>query len=62
LRSSEKDQPCPRLRAGAVVLADNIDMVALVAPYTTYVREPTNGYLSSRIILGDGLEVSLRLG
>lgn len=51
----------PHLRAGALIIADNIDMVALVAPYTTYVREPTNGYLSSRVVLGDGLEVSLRL-
>ncbi len=52
----------PHLRAGALVIADNIDMVALVAPYTTYVRAPTNGYLSSRLVLGDGLELSLRLG
>lgn len=51
----------PHLRTGALIIADNIDMAALVAPYTTYVREPTNGYLSSRVVLGDGLEVSLRL-
>ncbi len=51
-----------RLAPGALVIADNIDMVALVAPYTDYVRDPANGYLSSRIVLGDGLEVSLRLG
>lgn len=52
----------PRLRAGALIIADNIDMVALVASYTDYVRNPAHGYLSSRVVLGDGLEVSLRLG
>lgn len=52
----------PRLAAGSLVIADNIDMAALVAAYTDYVRNPAHGYLSSRIVLGDGLEVSLRLG
>ena len=52
----------PHLRAGALIIADNIDMAALVAPYTAYVREPANGYLSSGVVLGEGLEVSLRLG
>lgn len=49
------------LTAAALVVADNIDMASLVATYTDYVRNPANGYLSSRIVLGDGIEVSLRL-
>ena len=51
----------PRLRPGALIIADNIDMAALVASYTDYVRNPAHGYLSSRVVLGDGLEVSVRL-
>jgi predicted O-methyltransferase YrrM len=51
----------PRLAPGAVIVADNIDMVALVAAYTAYVRDPANGYASTRIVVGEGLELTVKL-
>lgn len=50
-----------RLATGAVIVADNIDMAELVAPYTRYVRDPANGYASTRMVVGEGLELTVRL-
>lgn len=52
----------PSLAPRALILADNIDMAELVAPYTSYVRSPENGYLSNRVAFEEALEVSLRIG
>jgi predicted O-methyltransferase YrrM len=51
----------PSLTSRALVIADNIDMEELVAPYTAYVRSPENGYLSNRVAFAEALEVSLRI-
>jgi predicted O-methyltransferase YrrM len=50
----------PRLAPGAVIAADNIDMAALTAPYTAYVRDPRNGYASTRVVVGEALEITVR--
>jgi predicted O-methyltransferase YrrM len=47
----------PRLRPGALVVADNADHCP---DYLTRVRTPANGYLS--VPFGDDVEVSVRLG
>jgi predicted O-methyltransferase YrrM len=50
-----------RLRAGAVVIADDLDIFPEVhKPYLEYVRQSANGYVSVEIPLGDRLELSLR--
>jgi predicted O-methyltransferase YrrM len=52
----------PRLRSGAVVVADNIfTFRSALAPYVAYLRDPANGFLSMTLFLGDGTEYSLRL-
>ncbi len=51
----------PRLSDAAVIVADNVDMQDLAFAYTSYVRAVDNGYLSSRIVIEEGLEVSLWL-
>lgn len=52
----------PRLRKGAVVVADNIFTFRFaLAPYVSYVQGPANGFLSMTLFLGDGMEYSLRL-
>ena len=52
----------PRLRNGAVVVADNIFTFRFaLAPYVSYVQAPANGFLSMTLFLGDGMEYSLRL-
>lgn len=51
----------PRLTPGALVLADDSTM-ASVADYLAYVREPRNGYESVEFPVGDGVEISCRLG
>ncbi|HET9622372.1 MAG TPA: class I SAM-dependent methyltransferase [Kofleriaceae bacterium] len=55
------DLVAPRLAERAVVVADNIDMAELVAPYTAYVRDPANGFVSNRVVVGEGLEISVRV-
>jgi predicted O-methyltransferase YrrM len=53
----------PRLRPGALVVADDLDVLPEAhKPYLGYVRNPANGYTSVEIPLGDRLEVSLRVG
>jgi len=52
----------PRLRNGAVVVADNIFTFRFaLAPYVSYVQGPANGFLSMTLFLGDGMEYSVRL-
>ena len=51
----------PRLRPGAVVVADDTKPFRKrLAPYLAHVRDARRGYLSLDLPLGDGLEVSLR--
>ena len=53
----------PNLRAGAVVLADNIRTFRIaLAPYVDYVQSGKNGYRSLTLPLSDGFEYSVRLG
>ncbi|HEY0194807.1 MAG TPA: class I SAM-dependent methyltransferase [Kofleriaceae bacterium] len=50
----------PRLAPRAVIVADNIDMAG-ARSYTDYVRNPDNGYVSSRFVIGEAMELSLRV-
>ena len=50
----------PRLRSGALVIADNIDDD--LHPYATWVRDPANGFVSSSITLKGGKEYSVWVG
>ena len=52
----------PKLRPGAVVLADNIRTFRrALAPYVAYVQSGRNGFRSLTLPLKDGLEYSVRL-
>jgi predicted O-methyltransferase YrrM len=49
----------PRLATGALVVADDLDiMPEALKPYLKHVRNPDNGYVSVELPLGDGLELS----
>jgi predicted O-methyltransferase YrrM len=51
----------PALARGALVLADDLDLFPdILEAYLTYVRTPTNGYVSVRIPIGDAMELSAR--
>lgn len=51
----------PKLRRGALVVADDLDVFPEVhKPYLQYVRNPENGYLSVEVPMGDRLELALR--
>ncbi len=53
----------PRLRPGAVVLADNIHTFKkALAPYVRYVQDPGNGFVSTTLSLGAGMEYSVFVG
>ncbi len=53
----------PRLRVGAVVIADNItDSGAEPHPYARWVRDPDNGFVSNSITLKGGTEYSVWIG
>ena len=53
----------PRLRAGALVVADNLNLAGSVLKgYVDYVGSERNGYLSVQLPIGDRLSVALRLG
>jgi predicted O-methyltransferase YrrM len=53
----------PRLRAGALVVADNLNLAGSVLKgYVDYVSSERSGYLSMQLPIGDRLSVSLRLG
>jgi predicted O-methyltransferase YrrM len=48
----------PRLKAGAVVAADNADFEP---EYLEYVRNPANGYVSVDLAFDKGTELSVRI-
>jgi predicted O-methyltransferase YrrM len=51
----------PSLRPGALVVADDTDKFeSVLRPYLDYVRAPGNGYVSVRVPIGDGIELSVR--
>jgi predicted O-methyltransferase YrrM len=51
-----------QFRAGALVLGDDTDKFAgPLRPYLEYVRRPESGYVSVRVPIGDGLEMSVRV-
>jgi predicted O-methyltransferase YrrM len=50
------------LRPGALVVADNLNLVDVLKEYVEYVGSERNGYLSVQLPMGDRLSVSLRLG
>lgn len=57
--------PGPRLRPGAVVLADNIfTYKKALRPYVEYMQDPVNGFDSVTLPIGTGhgMEYSVRLG
>jgi predicted O-methyltransferase YrrM len=51
----------PRLRPGALIVADNTSMDD-TKPYLDYVRDPTNGYVSVNFLArdSDSMEISCR--
>jgi predicted O-methyltransferase YrrM len=52
----------PKLRAGAVVLGDNIHTFRrTLAPYVSYVQSGKNGFASLTLPLADGFEYSVKL-
>ncbi|MFG2578401.1 O-methyltransferase [Streptomyces malaysiensis] len=52
----------PRLRPGALVVADDIDQLeGPMRPYLDYVRDPANGYHNVSFPIEDGMEISCRL-
>ncbi|MGD1210976.1 MAG: class I SAM-dependent methyltransferase [Candidatus Acidiferrales bacterium] len=52
----------PHLRAGALVVADNMSLGSTVMkPFLEYVNAEENGYLSVELPIGDRVSVSLRL-
>jgi predicted O-methyltransferase YrrM len=51
----------PRLRPGTLVVADDTDKFeSVMRSYLDYVRAPANGYVSVRVPIGDGIELSVR--
>lgn len=51
----------PRLRSGALVVADDTDKFeSVMRSYLDYVRTPGNGYVSVRVPIGDGIALSTR--
>lgn len=49
------------LRSGALVIADDIRLFPeRLASYLGYVRDPQNGYRSVELMIGDGVELSVR--
>jgi predicted O-methyltransferase YrrM len=51
----------PKLTAGALVVADDIDLFPdALRVYVGYVRDPANGYVSVKVPIGDALELSTR--
>lgn len=52
----------PHLRQGAVVVGDNIfTFRRALSPYVSFVQNPSNGFFSVTLFLGDGTEYSVRL-
>jgi predicted O-methyltransferase YrrM len=50
-----------RLSAGAVIVADDINMPSMTS-YLEYVRNPGNGYVTVAFPVDDGMEISCRIG
>ena len=52
----------PKMRAGAVVVSDNAALFpADHRDYVEWVRNPANGFLSTRLALDEGTEFSVRV-
>lgn len=53
----------PKLAPGALVLADDVNLFGeSCEDYLSHVRNPANGYLSVNFPMGEGLELTMRLG
>lgn len=53
----------PALRPGALAIADDTELFPdEIEPHLKYVRDPANGYVSVAIPIGDGMELSTRVG
>ena len=51
----------PALAAGALVVADDLDLFPdVLRDYLMYVRDPAHGYVSAMLPVGDAMEVSVR--
>jgi predicted O-methyltransferase YrrM len=51
----------PRLRPGSAIVADDLALFPEeLKPYLDHVRNPTNGYVSLEVPIGDGMELSIR--
>jgi predicted O-methyltransferase YrrM len=51
----------PQLAPGALIVADDLAIAPdALAAYVAYVHEPSNGFISVELPLGDALELSLR--
>src|SRR5215467_9265153 len=51
----------PALLPGALIVADDLNLFPdVLAPYLAYVRQPTNGYVSVTVPIGDAMELSVR--
>ena len=50
------------LRSGSVVLADDVALFPEhLAEYLDYIRDPANGFVSVYLLLGDGIEYSVKV-
>lgn len=57
------DVVAPQLRPGAIVVCDNVQMYEReYADYTSFVRNPKNGFRSVLLSHEGGLEISVKLG
>jgi predicted O-methyltransferase YrrM len=53
----------PRLVPAAAIVANDLNIAPeSLAPYLAHVRDPTNGYASAEMPLGDCIEISIRSG
>ncbi len=51
----------PVLAPGALIIADDLNLFPdVLKPYLAYVQQPTNGYISVTIPIGDAMELSVR--
>jgi predicted O-methyltransferase YrrM len=56
------DLMAPQLRAGSLVLCDNVELFeAEYAEYTSFIRDPNNGFRSVLLSHPGGLELSVKL-
>ena len=57
------DMMVPQLRPGAVVICDNVEMYEReYSDYTSFIRDPRNGFRSVLLSHQGGLEISVKLG